>query len=88
MERENKIKKLKRFLKKHGWEDMQAFSTRNWAGDEMKTIYKKDGIQVDHAVVWGYLEIFGLTDEEFDDLVEVNDLGSEYIRTFKEEECE
>lgn len=34
----------------------------------METIYNKDGIQVDYAPRYGYIEIFGLTDEEYEEL--------------------
>ena len=34
----------------------------------METIYKKDGIQVDYAPNYEYIEIFGLTDEEYKEL--------------------
>ena len=59
-----KINKLVVFLKNKGMSDWQIFFTRNIVGDEMETIYNEDGVIVDVCYGWGYLEIFGLTEEE------------------------
>jgi hypothetical protein len=34
----------------------------------METIYNEDGITVDYCYYYGYIEIFGLTDEEYKEL--------------------
>ena len=52
---------------------VQMFNTRNTVGDEMETIYDRDGITVDICYDWGYIEIFGLTDEEFETIVNLYD---------------
>lgn len=55
----------------------QTFRTRNWAGDEMETVYRKNGITVDYAIGWDYLEIFGLSDDEYrslSDIVRLSDI--------------
>ena len=65
----NKIDKLKIFLQKN-YPNEQAFNTRNWIGDNMETVYNEDGIMVDYCYNYGYIEIFGLTDEEFEDLIQ------------------
>lgn len=44
---------------------IEVYRKRNIAGDNMETLLKEDGIQVDYCKGWYYLEIFGLTDEEF-----------------------
>lgn len=41
------------------------FDCRNVVGDQMETIYDKDGVKIDICRYWGYFEVFGLTDEEF-----------------------
>ena len=41
------------------------FSSRNLVGDEMKTIYCDNGVTVDICYEYDYIEIFGLTDDEF-----------------------
>lgn len=66
---ENKINKLKKFLQEN-YPNMQAFNTRNIAGDYMKNVYDKDNIQVNYAPKYDYIEIFGLSDKEFDSLLD------------------
>lgn len=67
--KENRLIKLKKFLKEKFKEKIQAFDTRNTVGDSMETIYNEDGITVDYCHYYGYIEIFGLTDEEYQELV-------------------
>lgn len=43
----------------------QFFNSRNTVGDEMETIYEKDGITIDICYNWGYFEVFGMTYKEF-----------------------
>lgn len=66
----NKIDKLKKFLNEEFKEKIQAFNTRNIIGDPMCTIYDEDGITVDMCYEWSYIEIFGLTQQQFEDLLE------------------
>lgn len=70
----NKIEKLKNWLVKNGYKGMQTFNTRNIVGDEMETIYSEDGIVVDICYSWNYLEIFGLTKEEYQELSDILDI--------------
>ena len=44
------------------------FSSRNAVGDPMETIYDEDGITVDVCYDWDYIEVFGLSAPEFQDL--------------------
>ena len=48
-------------------DNCQFFNSRNTVGDEMETIYEKDGITIDICYDWGYFEVFGMTNEEFID---------------------
>lgn len=83
--RKEKIEKLKVFLQKN-YPNIQAFDCRNTAYDDMETVYEDEGIWVDHAVVDRYIEIFGLTRDEFLDLIEIDEFGSPHLKTFKIEE--
>lgn len=65
----NKIDKLKIFLQEN-YPNEQAFNTRNWIGDNMGTVYDEDGIIVDYCYEYEYIEIFGLTDVEFENLID------------------
>lgn len=60
-----RIKRLNNYLKEH-YPNTQAFNTANIAGDETKTVYEQDGITVLYATFWDYVEIFGLSTEEFE----------------------
>lgn len=49
-------------------EEIPAFGiydSRNTVGDRMFTIYDKENVQIDACYDYGYIEIFGLTPEEF-----------------------
>ena len=63
--RKLKIDDLIVFLKKEFPKGIQMFSTRNIVGDFMINIYEEDGIYVDYCYQYEYIEIFGLTKEEF-----------------------
>lgn len=90
--REERIKKLKTFLQ-NNHPGIQAFDCRNWAGDYMEVVYvdesqddDEDDIVVEYAPHWDYLEIFGLTGDEFDGLIK-DDCSNE-LRDFDKEEEE
>ena len=52
----------------------------------MENVYDKDGIQVDYCCGYEYIEIFGLTDKEFESLIEDGHLKTfnEYMENRKE----
>ena len=71
--KEMESEKLIEFLKKEFPKGIQMFNTRNWVGDKMCTIYNEDGFVVDYCHGYEYIEVFGLSDEEFSRLdVEIN----------------
>ena len=61
---------LIKFLKKRFPRGIQMFDTRNICGDYMVTIYEQDGITVDYCHGYDYIEIFGLTYEQFAEVME------------------
>ena len=77
----NKIDKLKKFLQEN-YPNEKAFNTRNWIGDNMETVYDEDGIIVDYCYVYSYIEIFGLTDKEFENLID----NTGHLKIFNVEE--
>ena len=77
----NRIEKLKRFLQEK-YPNVQAFNSRNLVGDYMKTVYNEDGIEVDYCYHYEYIEIFGLSQAEFDSLIETDKWGSSHLKTF------
>ena len=67
------MEKLIEFLKKKFPNGIQMFDTRNFVGDQMFTIYNEDGFVVDYCYEYEYIEVFGLSDEEFNILdAEIN----------------
>lgn len=42
-----------------------VYDSRNTAGDPLDTIYNKNGVTIDFCYPYGYVEILGLTPEEF-----------------------
>ena len=69
--KENRLNKLEKFLKETFPERIQSFTTNNIAGDCMKNIYNEDNISIDFCYKYNYIEIFGLTDEEYLKLVKL-----------------
>ena len=45
------------------------FFNRNWAGDHMSTIWEEDGVTIDICYNYEYFEVFGLTEEEENELL-------------------
>lgn len=48
--------------------DCGLFNSRNLLGDPMGTIYNEDGLTIDVCDYYSYFEVFGLTDDEFEEL--------------------
>ena len=69
-----RITKLRNYLINANFVGTQTFNSRNIAGDKMTTVYLNDGIMVDYCYHWGYLEIFGLTEEEYRLLSDILDI--------------
>jgi len=69
-----RAKRIKKFIKtalknnRIGYGDgvIQMFTTPNTVGDVMETIYDDGEILIDFAPGYNYIEIFGLTDEEYE----------------------
>ena len=78
----NKIDKLKKFLQEN-YPNIQAFNTKNIVGDYMVEVYNEDGITVDYCEYWEYIEIFGLTEKQFESLLDENSFLGDNLKTFK-----
>lgn len=59
------MQKLINFLKNNFPNGIQMFNTRNIPSDFTVTIYDENGITVNYCPYWEYIEVFGLSDEEF-----------------------
>lgn len=73
-----RINKLKKFLQEN-YPNFQAFNSRGV--DYTERVYNEDGIIVDYCSSYGYVEIFGLTNEEFYNLID--DSGFSHLKTFE-----
>lgn len=60
-----KLSKVVKFLCQEFPSGVQMFDTRNIVGDPMENIYSEDGIDIDYCYAYNYIEVFGLTEEEF-----------------------
>ena len=59
---------MKEFCKEHKFEDIQMFNTRNVCGDVMENLLAENGVYIDICWGYGYIEVFGLTEDEFNEL--------------------
>lgn len=81
----NKLEKAKEIIKENfSLSDCGLFNTRNLVGDPMSTIYDEDGLIIDICYYYSYFEVFGLTDEEFEELKKFY----AYLRHSREDEEE
>ena len=65
----NRLDKVKKVIKDNFSRfNCGLYFTRNLAGDHMSTIYVGDGVTIDVCLNWGYFEVFGLTQEEKNEL--------------------
>lgn len=65
----DRLEKAKEIIKENfSLYDCGLFNTRNLVGDSMSTIYDEDGLTIDVCYRYSYFEVFGLTDEEFEEL--------------------
>ena len=46
------------------------FNSRNLVGDPMTTVYRGNQLTIDICYPYAYFEVFGLTEEEFEELKE------------------
>ena len=66
----SKLEKAKKVVRENiKYAECGIFNTRNWTGDPMSVIYDEDGLTIEVCYHWEYFEVFGLTDEEFLELV-------------------
>ena len=65
----SKLEIAKKVIKEYyGYGCCGLFNSRNTCGDTMHTIYHKNGLTIDICYDWLYFEVFGLDEDEFDEL--------------------
>ena len=60
--------RVKKFLKKKFPKRIQMFNNLNVFNDKMHNIYDEGRIIVDYCETYNYIEVFGLTKDEFETL--------------------
>lgn len=65
MERGKIIQHVVNFLIVEFPSGIQMFNCRNIAGDEMETIFQSRDVSIDYCEDYDYIEIFGLSESEF-----------------------
>ena len=66
----SRIDKVKNVIRDRYIEaDCGLYFTRNWIGDPMSTIWEEDGVTIDICYNYQYFEVFGLTEEEENELL-------------------
>lgn len=76
LEKSKEVIKTNYMNARHG-----IFDSRNIVGDEMETIYEDEGLTIDICYYYEYFEVFGLSDEEFEEL-------ATYYYSLKESEAD
>lgn len=46
------------------------YNTRNTVFDQMVVLYDRSGLRIEMCPTWSYFEVFGLSEEEFQELKE------------------
>ena len=74
-----KLEIAKEIIKEHYEEgDCGLYDTRNIVGDWMTTIYEDDNLTIDICYGYSYFEVFGLSNEDFNQLlIFYHNLGAE-----------
>lgn len=66
----SRIDKVKNVIRNRYVEaECGLFFTRNLVGDHMSTIWEEDGVTIDICYDYEYFEVFGLTEEEENELL-------------------
>ena len=66
----NRFQRLVEFLRKSDFLGMQVFDSESLVGDCRDLVYDEDGIEVYVCYYYEYVEILGLSKDEFNQLVE------------------
>ena len=65
----NKLDIAKKIIKENYKDaDCGIFDSQNIVGDWMTNIYNDNGLAIDICYQYAYFEVFGLSDDEFDEL--------------------
>lgn len=77
----NRFQKLVDFLRENDYLGMQVFDCESLVGDYRDLVYDEDGIKVKVCYYYEYIEILGLSKNEFNQLVEYKH-GFDHIKDY------
>ena len=66
----DRLERLKKVLRDNNLLGEQCFDCESLVGDPRETIYDEDGIEVLVCPYYGYVEILGLSDDEYQSITE------------------
>ena len=67
--------------------DLGIFNSRNIFGDPTTTVYRGNHLTIDICYPYAYFEVFGLSEKEFEELVDFYEIKrEEYSKSLNEEE--
>lgn len=67
----DRVQAIKEFIREMNLRQKQTFNCRNWVGDPVSLIYNDNDVKIYFCYDYNYLEIIGLTAEEFKRLHDV-----------------
>ena len=73
----DKMQKLREFIKGHGLTGMLAFPVRSMLPSETILLYDENGIKIFASWYYEYIDIIGLSKDEFQSLADVLDIEEE-----------
>ena len=80
----NKLEKAKEIIIENFSDGCcSIFNTQNNAGDWMTSIYNDNGLAIDICYQYAYFEVFGLSDDEFDELEKFYNILRAFISCFQ-----
>lgn len=68
------LSKLRDVIKEYGLVGKQTFCSRNYCDDVMTNLYCEDGIILDYQEDWDYIELLGLSEQEYYSLSDILDI--------------
>ena len=70
----NKMQKLREFIKAYGLTGIQTFPVQSLNPGETALVYNEDGVIIFHSWYYEYIDIIGLTKDEYQSLSDVLDI--------------
>lgn len=71
--RKNVVEEVLMFLEKEYPNGIQMFDSKIFVGEEIQQVYSSSDVQINYAARYNYVDISGLTDEEFNFVFDVWD---------------